>query len=98
MLVDPPIAIVGLSNWVLDPAKMNRAILMQSPEPSNLDISLTGASILGIEYKTHNAGGVKNKSVNTTVNKNKNPHNNEVGKVQVPENSQLMQTLEGRES
>ena len=42
MLVDPPIAIVGLSNWVLDPAKMNRAVLVQRPEPSHADISQTG--------------------------------------------------------
>ena len=48
MLVDPPIAIVGLSNWVLDPAKMNRAVLVQRPEPSSADISNTGASILGL--------------------------------------------------
>ena len=50
MLVDPPIAIVGLSNWVLDPAKMNRAVLVQRPEPSRVDISLTGAAILGLEF------------------------------------------------
>ena len=48
MLVDPPIAIVGLSNWVLDPAKMNRAVLVQRPEPSEQDISKTGASIMGL--------------------------------------------------
>ena len=29
MLVDPPIAIVGVSNWALDSSKMNRAILLQ---------------------------------------------------------------------
>ena len=46
MLVDPPIAIVGLSNWVLDPAKMNRAVLVQRPEPSNQDIALTGIFFL----------------------------------------------------
>jgi hypothetical protein len=49
MLVDPPIAIVGLSNWVLDPAKMNRAVLVQRPEPSETDISKTGAAILGVQ-------------------------------------------------
>ena len=48
MLVEPPIAIVGLSNWVLDPAKMNRAVLVQRPEPSEKDISKTGASIMGL--------------------------------------------------
>ena len=48
MLVNPPIAIVGLSNWVLDPAKMNRAVLVQRPEPSDDDISHTGSSIMGL--------------------------------------------------
>ena len=48
MLVDPPIAIVGLSNWVLDPAKMNRAVLVQRPEPSHDDICQTGSSIMGL--------------------------------------------------
>ena len=46
MLVDPPIAIVGLSNWVLDPAKMNRAICLQRTEPSPDDISHTGKAIV----------------------------------------------------
>ena len=46
MLVDPPIAVVGLSNWVLDPAKMNRAICLQRTEPSKDDIQLTGKRIL----------------------------------------------------
>ena len=46
MLVDPPISVVGLSNWVLDPAKMNRAILLQRTEPSKDDIKLTGQSII----------------------------------------------------
>ena len=51
MLVNPPIAIVGLSNWVLDPAKMNRAVLVQRPEPDSNDISSTGESILGLPPK-----------------------------------------------
>jgi hypothetical protein len=46
MLVDPPIAIVGLSNWVLDSSKMNRAVCLQRPEPSADDISYTGQNIL----------------------------------------------------
>ena len=33
ILVDPPVAVVGLSNWVLDPAKMNRAVLLMRPQP-----------------------------------------------------------------
>ena len=51
MLVDPPISIVGLSNWVLDPAKMNRAILVQRPEPTKEDITTTGSSIIGLQSK-----------------------------------------------
>eukprot|EP00966_Prymnesium_polylepis_P248899 5754744-Prymnesium_polylepis.1 len=47
MLVKPPIAIVGLSNWTLDSAKMNRAICIQRTEPSPLDIELTANSIVG---------------------------------------------------
>ncbi len=47
MLVDPPVSIVGLSNWVLDPAKMNRAICVQRPDPSKNDIQLTGERIVG---------------------------------------------------
>ena len=47
MLVKPPIAIVGLSNWTLDSAKMNRAICIQRTEPSPLDIELTAHSIVG---------------------------------------------------
>jgi hypothetical protein len=49
MLVKPPIAIVGLSNWTLDSAKMNRAICIQRTEPSPLDIELTATSIVGSE-------------------------------------------------
>lgn len=46
MLVNPKIAIVGLSNWVLDPAKMNRAILLQRTEPTEDDIQFTGECIM----------------------------------------------------
>eukprot|EP01063_Lacrimia_lanifica_P019635 TRINITY_DN2709_c0_g1_i1.p1 TRINITY_DN2709_c0_g1~~TRINITY_DN2709_c0_g1_i1.p1 ORF type:complete len:3358 (+),score=963.91 TRINITY_DN2709_c0_g1_i1:646-10074(+) len=48
ILVDPPIAIVGLSNWTLDAAKMNRAVCLQRPEPATKDIHLTGEHILGL--------------------------------------------------
>jgi hypothetical protein len=40
MLVDPPISIVGLSNWALDPAKMNRAICLQRTEHTADDIQV----------------------------------------------------------
>jgi hypothetical protein len=46
MLVDPPVAIVGISNWALDSSKMNRAICLQRPEPSESDIMITGRSIV----------------------------------------------------
>eukprot|EP00755_Sulcionema_specki_P009898 Sspe_Gene.44944::Locus_22125_Transcript_2_2_Confidence_0.500_Length_15952::g.44944::m.44944 len=47
ILVKPPIAIVGLSNWTLDAAKMNRAICLQRPEPEQDDVYLIGKHILG---------------------------------------------------
>lgn len=46
ILVDPPIAIVGLSNWVLDSAKMNRAVCLQRPDPSEDDLASTGGTIV----------------------------------------------------
>lgn len=46
MLVDPPIGIVGLSNWTLDSSKMNRAICLQRPEPSVDDMMITGQNII----------------------------------------------------
>jgi hypothetical protein len=49
MLVKPPIAIVGLSNWTLDPAKMNRAICLQRTDPSPSDIHLTATRIVSSE-------------------------------------------------
>ena len=47
ILVNPPIAVVGLSNWVLDAAKMNRAICLKRCEPEETDINLTGQHIIG---------------------------------------------------
>ena len=46
ILVDPPIAVIGISNWTLDAAKMNRAICLQRPEPREADLQLTGSSII----------------------------------------------------
>lgn len=45
ILVNPPVAVVGVSNWTLDRAKMNRAILLTRPEPEVFDLRLTGARI-----------------------------------------------------
>ena len=36
------------SNWTLDPAKMNRAVCLQRPDPSELDVHLTGQRIMGL--------------------------------------------------
>lgn len=47
MLVEPEVAIVGLSNWALDSSKMNRAVCLQRPEPSPEDIMFTGQNIVG---------------------------------------------------
>jgi hypothetical protein len=47
MLVNPPIAIVGISNWVLDPAKMNRACILQRPDPGEGELSQTARAIAG---------------------------------------------------
>eukprot|EP01060_Flectonema_neradi_P020833 TRINITY_DN2832_c5_g1_i4.p1 TRINITY_DN2832_c5_g1~~TRINITY_DN2832_c5_g1_i4.p1 ORF type:complete len:4086 (+),score=767.97 TRINITY_DN2832_c5_g1_i4:3344-15601(+) len=47
ILVKPPIAIVGLSNWTLDAAKMNRAVCLKRCEPEESDIELTGKEIIG---------------------------------------------------
>jgi hypothetical protein len=45
ILVQPPVAVVGVSNWTLDRAKMNRAILLTRPEPSVFDLRFTGERI-----------------------------------------------------
>ncbi|KAJ7381008.1 hypothetical protein OS493_004603 [Desmophyllum pertusum] len=41
----PDVAVVGISNWCLDPAKMNRAIHLSRPEPGIPDLFQTGQSI-----------------------------------------------------
>ena len=42
ILVDPKVSVVGLSNWTLDPAKMNRAICLQRTTPQQDEIQQTG--------------------------------------------------------
>ena len=42
----PDVAVVGISNWALDAAKMNRAIHLSRPEPTLEDLEETGQSIL----------------------------------------------------
>ncbi|XP_033124618.1 uncharacterized protein LOC117122951 [Anneissia japonica] len=41
----PPVAVVGISNWALDAAKMNRAIHLSRPEPTIDDLENTAKSI-----------------------------------------------------
>ncbi|CAD7929355.1 unnamed protein product, partial [Amoebophrya sp. A25] len=38
----------GISNWSLDPAKMNRGILVSRDEPDEAELQETGAKILGV--------------------------------------------------
>jgi hypothetical protein len=52
MLVDPPVSIVGVSNWVLDPAKMNRAICLQRPEPTFDDSVAAGLSMVAVNPRS----------------------------------------------
>jgi hypothetical protein len=52
----PDIAVVGISNWSLDAAKMNRAIHLSRPEPDVNDLHETGRSIQQLpEYATTSA-------------------------------------------
>jgi hypothetical protein len=39
------VAVVGLSNWALDPAKMNRAVHLFRPAPSEYDLSCTAKAL-----------------------------------------------------
>ena len=41
----PDVAVVGISNWSLDAAKMNRAIYLSRPEPTKDDLYETGHSL-----------------------------------------------------
>ena len=41
----PDVAVVGISNWALDAAKMNRAIHLSRPEPDVEDLFETGKSL-----------------------------------------------------
>ena len=66
MLVDPPISVVGLSNWVLDPAKMNRAILLQRTEPSQIDIQSTGKGIISTPTTTATTKTFKSSSASSS--------------------------------
>ena len=47
----PEVAVVGISNWSLDAAKMNRAIHLSRPEPTKEDLYETGHSLLHANAK-----------------------------------------------
>ena len=46
LLEKPQVAFVGLSNWDLDPAKMNRAIYLVRPETRSDDLTVTAKAII----------------------------------------------------
>ena len=46
LLEKPTVAFVGLSNWDLDPAKMNRAVYLVRPDAKQSDLSNTAIEIV----------------------------------------------------
>ena len=48
LLEKPDVAVVGLSNWALDLAKMNRSIQLSRPEPSVEDLKSTAMGICSL--------------------------------------------------
>ena len=50
----PEVAVVGISNWALDAAKMNRAIHLSRPEPTLDDLHETGLSVRHAQTKEDN--------------------------------------------
>ncbi len=49
----PELAVVGISNWALDPAKMNRAIHLSRPEPDKDDLFETAKAIANDAGRSH---------------------------------------------
>ena len=45
----PDVAVVGISNWALDAAKMNRAIHLSRPEPTIKDLEETAISLYQVD-------------------------------------------------
>ena len=52
----PDVAVVGISNWALDAAKMNRAIHLSRPEPDVEDLFETGISLREANMHTRTGG------------------------------------------
>lgn len=52
----PEVAVVGISNWTLDSAKMNRAIHLSRPDMNEEELFITGQSImkLMVDHRTSN--------------------------------------------
>eukprot|EP00930_Biecheleria_cincta_P001164 TRINITY_DN102330_c0_g1_i1.p1 TRINITY_DN102330_c0_g1~~TRINITY_DN102330_c0_g1_i1.p1 ORF type:complete len:2842 (-),score=483.01 TRINITY_DN102330_c0_g1_i1:146-7831(-) len=49
ILAEPgDVAVVGLSNWRLDPAKMNRSVCLARPDPDSEEVGRTGAGLLAV--------------------------------------------------
>ena len=48
----PDVAVVGISNWALDAAKMNRAIHLSRPEPTVKDLEDTAISLCQVNNKS----------------------------------------------
>ena len=48
----PEVAVVGISNWALDAAKMNRAIHLSRPEPTVEDLEDTAISLCQVNNKS----------------------------------------------
>ena len=46
LLETPEVSFIGLSNWNLDPAKMNRAIYLVRPETRSDDLISTASRII----------------------------------------------------
>ncbi|XP_078659777.1 uncharacterized protein LOC144904631 [Branchiostoma floridae x Branchiostoma belcheri] len=53
----PDVAVVGISNWALDAAKMNRAIHLSRPEPDKTDLYKTGKSLAQAALERAYPGG-----------------------------------------
>ncbi len=50
LLEKPEVAVVGISNWTLDLAKMNRAVRLTRAEPSIDDLKLTAMGIVSNQH------------------------------------------------
>lgn len=58
----PNVAVVGISNWALDAAKMNRAIHLSRPEPDVDDLFETGKSLRGANSDGNGLGVSRTRS------------------------------------